>query len=115
MDTVFLKNFSVRGKHGVDESERHVEQEFIIDIEAQFDASSAVSSDKLEDTVDYANFRTIAREAVEGNSFYLIEKLADTIARRILQDARIQSVSVCVRKPAVFKDSQPGITIVRTK
>ena len=115
MDRVFIHDLHLRGKHGVGEAERSVEQEFLVDIEAEFDARPSAHSDKIEDTIDYARFREIAREAVEQNSFYLIEKLAETIAQQILSDTRVQKVCITVRKPAVFKDCIPGITIVRTR
>src|SRR3989344_978326 len=115
MDRVFIHDLHLRGKHGVGEAERSTEQEFLIDIEAEFDATNAATSDKIEDTIDYARFREIAREAVEKNSFYLIEKLADRIASGILEDARVRKVSVSVRKPAVYKDCTPGVTIVRER
>src|SRR3989344_3085418 len=115
MDTVFVQNLSLKGRHGVGEPERRVEQEFLIDIEADMDLSPAEKSDSLTDTANYAEFVAVAREVVEKNSFYLIEKLAGSIAEKILMDARIQNVRITIRKPAVLKDALPGITIERRR
>jgi 7,8-dihydroneopterin aldolase/epimerase/oxygenase len=52
MDIVFLNGLSVQGKHGVMERERHVEQEFIVDMEARTDTHAAAASDDLKDTLD---------------------------------------------------------------
>lgn len=115
MDTVFVRSLSLKGKHGVEETERHTEQEFLIDIEADFVSGPSAASDALSDTIDYVHFVDIAREVVETNSFYLIEKLAHTIAERILEDERIPRVEVTIRKPSVLKSGVPGITIERKR
>lgn len=114
-DTVFLEKLSIKGKHGVHAHEREIEQEFLIDIAASFDTRKAAASEDLKDTLDYSRFRTIAIDTVSRNSFFLIETLAERIAQQILEDDRIASVSVTVRKPAAYQDTTPGITIVRTR
>lgn len=115
MDTVFLEGLSLKGKHGVQERERQVEQEFLMDIKASFDTSKSAQTDKLADTVDYARFREIAQDVVANNSFYLIEKVVNLIAEKILEDKRIKSVEITIRKPAVYDDCVPGVSIVRTR
>lgn len=115
MDRVFIRDISLFGKHGVHESERLNEQEFIIDIVAEFDAALAAETDDLKDTVDYVDFLAIAKEAVEQNSFYLIERLGERIAQKILSDARIVRVEVTVRKPTALQNGKPGITIARSR
>lgn len=114
-DTVFLEGLSIKGKHGVQDRERQVEQEFLIDIKASFDANASARTDKLSDTVNYARFRDIARDIVANNSFYLIEKVAALIAEKILEDDRIAIVAITIRKPAVYGDCVPGISITRTR
>ncbi len=116
MDTVFIRNLSVHGKHGVYEHERTGEQEFLIDIEAVFDTKPAAASDKLEDTVDYDAFAQVAQDIVKKNSFYLIERLADTIAHELLRkDDRLASVRVTIQKPAALKSGIPGVSIERKR
>ena len=115
MDTVFLEGLSLKGKHGVHERERQVEQEFLMDIKASFDTAKSAKTDKLADTVNYARFREIAQDVVSNNSFYLIEKVADLLASKILEDERIADVAITIRKPAVFEDCVPGVSIIRKK
>lgn len=115
MDRVFIEGLSVAGKHGVMEHERHVEQEFLFDISATFDARKSALSDNIADTVDYVRFRDITREVVTSSKHYLIEKVASIIAERILEDARIGEVTITIRKPAVLASGVPGISITRTR
>jgi len=115
MDRIFVEGLALRGRHGVNHKEREEEQGFLIDISVQFDTALAVQSDNIADTADYTKFVEIARECVEQRSFYLIERLADTIARRILEDSRVALVSVTIRKPEVLESGTPGVTIIRTR
>lgn len=115
MDRVFLRDFRVRGRHGVHEEERTNEQDFLIDIEAAFDSAPAAASDNLDDTVNYSDFAKIAERVVTSNSFFLVERLAHRIADEILADSRIASVRVTVRKPSVLRSGVPGVTIERTR
>lgn len=114
MDTIFVEHLVVRGKHGVSDAEREREQAFSVDISIDFDTRAAAASDELKDTVDYSHFRNAAKEVVEQSSFRLLEKLADAIAQKVLEDARISSVSVSVRKTEMYTDCTPGVTITRT-
>lgn len=115
-DRVFIEGISIAGKHGVHESERAEAQQFIIDVVAHFDASKAGKSDNLEDTIDYMPFAGMIEDTVKNNSFYLIERLAEKIAERILENARIREVEVTVKKPAPLKgNGMPGVTITRVR
>jgi 7,8-dihydroneopterin aldolase/epimerase/oxygenase len=115
MDRIFIERLSLKGKHGVHDREREVEQEFLFDIAVECDTQKAGSTDHLADTLDYVRFRDIAREVVEENSFYLIEKLAETVAQKILEDVRVLTVSVTIRKPAALESGVPGVVVIRTR
>ena len=115
MDRVFIEGLSLAGKHGVEEHERRLEQEFVLDISGTFDASKSAQSDKLADTIDYVRFRDIAKEVVEHSTHYLIEKIATSIAEKILEDKRIADVTITIRKPAVLPSGVPGISITRSR
>ena len=114
-DKVFIENLSFRGKHGVYEHEWHNAQEFIIDISADVDLSVAAKSDKLEDTVCWTTMYDIAKDVIQGPLCYLIEKIAETIAMRILEDEKVLSVTVRVRKNEIVENAVPGVTITRTR
>ena len=115
MDTVFVEHLTLAGRHGVSESERSREQDFIFDIETKLDARPASLSDDLADTVDYVDVVRAAREVTERSSFHLIETLAETVCARILQHPRVASASVTVRKPAALPGAMAGVTIARTR
>jgi dihydroneopterin aldolase len=113
MDKIFVEKLAIVGKHGVAGHEWSHEQRFVVDIIAYTDTKKAALSDKLFDSLNYTHFCDIARQTIEGESVYLIEKLAALIAGRILEDKRIQKVEVTIRKPSVLPSGVPGVTIER--
>ena len=116
MDYIHVDKLIVRGKHGVMPRERVVEQEFEISLKLGVDDTSvAAKSEKLADAVDYGSIKDSVSSIVESNSFYLIETLAHAIAGEVLKDKRIQTLELTIRKPEVWDNGIPGVTILRTK
>ena len=89
---------SFQGRHGVRPAERERPQEFKVDIELDCDLSEPGKSDGIEDTVDYRQVRSIAKEVIEGESQKLLERLAALIADRVLLLQRVAGVSVQISK-----------------
>lgn len=114
MDSVFIENLSVRGKHGVSDKERSREQEFIISMLAHFDASPSAESDNINDTVDYNHMREAIIEEVGHASYHLLERLGETIATRLLKDERIFDLEVTIKKP-IWENGLPGVVIKRSR
>jgi dihydroneopterin aldolase len=113
MDLISIDSLVYSGTHGVHKREKHEQQRFSIDLDALIDTRRASTSDHISDALDYGPIRNIIREVIEGESFDLIEKIADTIATRTLADARISAVRVTVRKLDIWGNGTPRITIIR--
>lgn len=116
-DFINIKGVTAIGYHGVFDFEKRDGQEFTVDLEISLDLSVASQSDRLEDSIDYSLFTTIAREAIEGEPFDLIERLAGSIADRIKSEfSAIQSVAVTVHKPhAPVKEKVTDISVTITR
>ena len=112
-DSIFIEGLKVQGKHGVMEQERKVEQEFVIDVRMEVDTKKAAVSDDLADALNYAPVKEKIVGIIQNNSFYLIERLADTLCAEILKDKRITKVQLTIRKTAVWDNGVPGITVTR--
>ncbi|HYM82665.1 MAG TPA: dihydroneopterin aldolase, partial [Candidatus Dormibacteraeota bacterium] len=100
-DRILLTGMRFQARHGVHERERRVPQRFEVVVELRLDLGPAGRSDDLGRTVDYSAVYETVRSTVEGESFALIETLAETIAARVLVERRIEEVRVRVRKPEV--------------
>ncbi len=99
MDTIRLKNMQFYGYHGVSPAEKHLGGKFEIDVEMRMDLKQACISDDLEATVNYEAVYKLVDRCVKNNSYYLIEALADSIARSMLKEFSVTDITVRVRKP----------------
>lgn len=88
-----------RGCHGVLAYEREQAQEFIIDLDLYLDLKNAGMTDDIKDTVDYASVFHHVQKIVEGESYKLIESLAENIAAVLLKEFPLQAVEITVYKP----------------
>lgn len=118
-DTIFIERLVVHAHHGVGDDERQIGQQFLLDLALAMDLSAAGDSDKLADTVSYAEIIEVASEAFRATRYRLVEAAATAVADAIL-DAfpRVEALTITVRKPhapiaAVFADV--GVTLVRTR
>ena len=98
MDRLAIYEIEFHGHCGVTEEERTIGQRLSIDVEMDVDLKEAARSDRLEETVDYdwlcGEIVKLGRES----RVHLIETLAERVAGKILEDRRIASVTVRVRK-----------------
>ena len=99
MGIIRLKNIQLYGFHGVNESEKDLGGRFEVDVELYLSLQSSSISDNLKDTINYESIYKIVDSCVKRDKFNLIEALANSIAKDILKDHRIESIVVRVRKP----------------
>lgn len=113
MDYLTIDSLTVRGAHGHYDHERSREQEFSVSLTVGTHLLRAGQSDALKDTIDYDTLKSIVEETFASESRYLIESLAETIARRILARTPALEATVSIRKTAVWDNGVPGVTITR--
>jgi dihydroneopterin aldolase len=105
MDRIILRSMRFEGRLGVTDEERELPQLMEVDLEVEADLAAAGESDALADTVDYGPLVTLVGRTIEGGAFHLLEGLAGSIARGVLDaDKRILAVTIRVRKLAVPMD-----------
>ena len=98
-DRVLLKGMVFYGHHGVRPQEKDLGQPFVVDLEAELDLGVAGRSDNLDDTVSYTLLYRLVKEIVEGPGSNLLERVAETIAQRVLDEYQVDAVRVRVKKP----------------
>ena len=97
-DLVEIRGLKLKGRHGVTNEERAAEQPFVINLAARLDARPAAMLDDLASTLDYEEAVRIVAKIVTGESYQLLETLADRIARALLDNPRVLDVWVRVAK-----------------
>jgi FolB domain-containing protein len=88
---------------GDNDWERDVKQDVIINLSFEFDASKAVASDALSDTVNYKQLKRKIMAEVESSRYHLIEKLAARVLAIVMEDPRVVSATVRVDKPQALR------------
>jgi D-erythro-7,8-dihydroneopterin triphosphate epimerase len=101
--TIRITDLLVRTIIGGNEWERNAPQDVIINVEFSYDASKAIASDSLEDSVDYKKMKRRIIEEVEQSHYRLLETLANRVLSLAMEDERIQSFWVRVEKPGALR------------
>ena len=97
-DKIRLIGLSFYGYHGVSASEQETGRMYEVDCEIEKDLKQAGQTDNLEDTINYeAVYKTI-KESVEEKKYYLLEKLGEEIAEKILDKFDVNQVTLRIRK-----------------
>jgi dihydroneopterin aldolase len=114
-----LRGLRIVGTHGVLAEERARPQPFVVDLDVWLDAESAIGSDQLVDTADYAALVERATEVMTTRSFQLLEAAAGAIADQLIAaDPAVLAVGVSVTKvrPPVAADlGSVGVRLIRQR
>ena len=96
---VELRGLSIYTHHGVSEAEQEVGQRLEFDISFDVPDCDAVLTDRLEDTVDYAEVCDIVALAATERSYKTLERLAQVVGQRLMERYGCDSVRVRAAKP----------------
>ncbi|PLR91884.1 dihydroneopterin aldolase [Bacillus sp. T33-2] len=100
MDKISVNQMEFYGYHGVFPEENRLGQRFVVDLAVELDLKKAGTTDLLEDSINYAELYNLCKEVVEGETYKLLETIAETISGRILtQYPMIYVCHVKVIKP----------------
>jgi 7,8-dihydroneopterin aldolase/epimerase/oxygenase len=80
MGKIILEGLEFYAYHGCFKEEQLIGGKYIIDLELSLDLSKAVKSDNLEDTINYSEVYTIAKQEMDKPS-----KLVEHVAGRIVE------------------------------
>jgi dihydroneopterin aldolase len=96
---VEIRGLSIYTHHGVTEAERETGQRLEIDVSFDVPDCDAVLTDRLEDTVDYAEVCDIVALGATERSYKTLERLCHVIAERLMERFACESVRVRAAKP----------------
>lgn len=102
MDKIILSQIQVKTIIGVLNWERKLKQKLLIDLEVSLDLSKAGQSDDLNDSVDYAKIAARCVEIATQGQFFLLEALAEAVAKALLQEFKLKTVLIKVTKPEII-------------
>ncbi|MFV2015058.1 MAG: dihydroneopterin aldolase [Candidatus Heimdallarchaeota archaeon] len=115
-DKIIIKDLLLRGIIGINDWERKEKQDILINIALIIDLTKAGLSDIIDDTLNYRSLTKEIIDSVEKSSFFLVERLAKSIADLCLRDKRVERVRVRVEKPMALRFAKSvGVEIERER
>ena len=97
--TIEISGLSLFTHVGVTAAEREVGQRLLLDIRIDVGACDATVTDRIEDTIDYAQVCDMANLVAQQRSYKTLERLCAAIADRLLDRYDAQAVWVKAAKP----------------
>jgi 7,8-dihydroneopterin aldolase/epimerase/oxygenase len=97
--TVSISGLSLYTRHGISEAERELGQRLVFDVTIEIGDADATVTDRLEDTVDYADVCEQVALAAQERSYKTLERLCGAVADRLLDRYAAETVRVKAAKP----------------
>jgi len=113
-DQIIIRDLHLRCIIGIEDWEKKVMQDVIINLVLAADLQPAGRSDKIADTVNYKTLTKRIIAMTESSSYELVEALAENIATLCLETPGVEKARVSVEKPGALRFARSvGVTIER--
>jgi dihydroneopterin aldolase len=97
--TIEITGLSLFTHVGVTAAEREVGQRLLLDIRIDLGDCDATVTDRVEDTVDYAQVCDVVNLVAQMRSYKTLERLCAAIADRLIEQYDVNAVWVKAAKP----------------
>ena len=97
--SIEITGLSLYTHHGVEDAERKVGQRLVFDISFDVEDCDATVTDRVEDTIDYADVCQQVYLAAQERSYKTLERLCNAVADRLIDRYGAESVTVRAAKP----------------
>lgn len=97
--TIEIVGLSLYTHHGVEKAEREVGQRLVFDLSFDVSDCDATVTDRVEDTIDYAEVCQQVALAAQERSYKTLERLCSAIADRMMDRYNADAVTVRATKP----------------
>jgi len=94
-----LRGLSIYTHHGATDAEQEVGQRLEFELSLDVPDADALLTDRLEDTIDYAEVCDIVALAATERSYRTLERLCHVIAERLMERFGCETVRVRAAKP----------------
>jgi 7,8-dihydroneopterin aldolase/epimerase/oxygenase len=97
--TVEITGLSLYTRHGTSPAERELGQRLVLDVSFELMECDATLTDRIEDTVDYADACEQIALAAQERSYRTLERLCSAVAERLTERFGAEAVRVKAKKP----------------
>lgn len=116
MDRIIITDLRARCIIGISEDERREKQDVTLNLSIYGDFRTAGRTDRFEDAVDYRALKKRLLALVENSKYFLLEALAEAVARDCLATAGVSKAAVRVDKPSALRfAASVGVEIERER
>lgn len=114
MDLVFIEKLEVFTTIGVYEWEKGIIQRLVFDLTMAHDNVPAAMNDDINQALDYAAVSQTVTEFAQGNTFELVETMAEQTAQLLMDKFSMPWLRLKLSKPgAVANAASVGVCIER--
>ncbi len=98
MDKLTIYQIEFHGHCGITDAERLIGQRLSVDVILTYDFRKAAETDRLKETIDYDRLSAEIATLGRGLKVHLIETLAERISEKVLEDRKVHSVHIRLKK-----------------
>jgi dihydroneopterin aldolase len=114
MDSIMIRDLRVEVLIGIYRRERFNPQTVSIDLDIGIPGEAVFASDRVADTIDYAQVALRIKALAASQHFRLVETFADRIAKILLEEFKAPWVKVTAAKIGILPNAKfVGISIQR--
>ena len=114
MDKIYLSGLEVEVIVGIWDWERQIPQTVRIDLVMGTDIAKAAQSDSIDDTLNYKLVAKRVQALVKESGFQLVETMAETVARVVMEEFDVPWIRVRINKPGAIRGARDvGVEIER--
>lgn len=114
-DKILIKDLLLRGIIGLNDWEREKKQDILVNLTIYIDSRDAARSDNVDDSLNYRTLTKTIIDHVEASAHFLVEALAEEIARIAVVDLGAARAVVRVEKIGALRFAKSvGIEIDRS-
>ena len=116
MDRIIITDLHARCIIGVNEEERHENQDVMINLSIYGDFRTPGRTDRFEDAIDYRAIKKRVLGLIENSTYFLLEALVEAIANVCLATPDVKKVQVRADKPSALRFARSvGVEITRER
>jgi dihydroneopterin aldolase len=114
MDIVYIRDLRIETIIGIFDWERQVKQTVSLDLEMAHDIRRAAATDDIQYALNYKSIAKRLIAFIEQSEFLLVERMAEEVARIVIEEFSVPWLKLRVSKPGALRGSKDvGIIIER--
>lgn len=104
--SMFIEGLPVAASIGVFDWERQVKQTLLFDLECEYDMSSAMASDSIDDAISYVDVAALITTKTQERHYALLEHLAQELKESLFSTFPMTHLRLRISKPGAVPEAR---------